>query len=119
MSDAQHTPEPWEVGRNGWQVYPRPELPGTIAAADERKQPSEQVANAERIVACVNALAGIDDPETALRELREACECVVATAWGNTDGLTEAEQLQALRSAASVARDALAHFGHTGGSNAD
>ena len=33
------------------------------------------------------------------KELIEAAECVIETAFGNTDGLTEAMQLQAIRMA--------------------
>ena len=40
-------------------------------------------------------------------EMREAAECVVATAFGNVDGLTEADQLAALREAAAFLRDAI------------
>lgn len=41
------------------------------------------------------------------RELREAAEAVVATAQGNTYGLSEAEQLEALRGACQALADVL------------
>lgn len=41
------------------------------------------------------------------RELREAAEAVVATATGNTYGLTEAQQLEALRGACQALGDVL------------
>lgn len=45
--------------------------------------------------------------EAKKSELREAAECVVATAFGNTSGLTDAEQLQAIRMACEGLKDAL------------
>lgn len=74
-----HTPEPWRVGgtvlvegvdddaraylviRNGNDQWP---------ALVERDSDGE--ANAARIVQCVNALAGVRDPGTAIRQAREA-----------------------------------------------
>lgn len=47
-------------------------------------------------------------PSAKLREILEAAEAVVATAFGNTYGLTEAEQLEAIRMAAGVLQDELA-----------
>jgi len=37
-----------------------------------------------------------------LAELQEASRHVIATAWGNTDGLTAEEQLEALRDAVEL-----------------
>ena len=34
--------------------------------------------NAKRIVQCVNACAGIEDPETAIKALRDACELALS-----------------------------------------
>jgi len=45
--------------------------------------------------------------EARFREVVEAAECVVATAFGNTDGLSEADQITALRMAAAGLRNAL------------
>ncbi len=42
-----------------------------------------------------------------MAEIVDAAEAVVATAFGNIDGLTEADQLEALRMAAAALRDAL------------
>ena len=42
----------------------------------------------------------------AAPELLESAEAVVATAWGETYGLSEAEQLEALRLACKALRDA-------------
>lgn len=37
----------------------------------------------------------------------EAARCVVATAFGNTDGLSESDQIEALRMASASLRDSL------------
>jgi len=45
--------------------------------------------------------------EARFREVVEAAECVVATAFGRTDGLSESDQITALRMAAAGLRNAL------------
>lgn len=45
--------------------------------------------------------------EARFKDVVESAECVVATAFGNTDGLSESDQLVALRMAAGGLRDAL------------
>jgi len=42
-----------------------------------------------------------------LVELQEAAAHVIATAWGNTDGLTAAQQLEALRDAVELLVEAM------------
>ena len=44
---------------------------------------------------------------TYLQDLKDAAECVVKTATGNVYGLSEGEQLEALRAAADTLCDAL------------
>lgn len=76
-----HTPEPWYIGTGGAQNA------ATIRRDTKRGQAIAQVfytnqqpaslggcgtANAERIVACVNACAGMADPAATIRELRES-----------------------------------------------
>lgn len=57
----EHTPEPWIAGDNA------------IAGADGATVAYiGSVADGDRIVACVNALAGVDDPAVALAEIRAA-----------------------------------------------
>lgn len=71
---AQHTPEPWKAwqpGFNGeqWAFGPHGKCPiGKTLGGDA---PIE-AANADRIVACVNACAGLADPAADLAALREA-----------------------------------------------
>ena len=74
----QHTQEPWTVGTNhpcrilkvGTTCYP----------CDEGTETDKEKANALRIVACVNACAGMEDPAAELRQLRaalrEACQYI-------------------------------------------
>ena len=57
----KHTPEPWRVGdfdkTNIWADAPL----GAMVGANTKTETDE--ANAERIVKCVNALAGLDDTQ--------------------------------------------------------
>lgn len=57
---TQHTPEPWHVGRKlAIGVY-GPDDDSVIAMCDSMGEAASDKANARRIVACVNACAGID-----------------------------------------------------------
>lgn len=87
MSTPSHTPEPWHVyeggnfvkiGAEGYDEYIEQEhyLGGPLCVADveddfhKREKLTEDHAkamiNGARIVTCVNALAGISDPATAI-----------------------------------------------------
>lgn len=80
--EAMHTPEPWSVAfgpdlGGGWQIEPSFVRAGTGLVVCERSfsvNPAEAKANAERIVQCVNALAGVPDPARALEAARKALE---------------------------------------------
>lgn len=74
MSEMKHTPEPWALYPNSG-IYTCDDIADArgdcIAAMDSRGAlagKDEINANAARIVACVNALAGIHDPEAWVRE---------------------------------------------------
>jgi hypothetical protein len=58
----EHTKEPWRYGEDndGWYV----------ACGSEQLGYALSEANARRIVACVNACAGIDDPEAWINNAR-------------------------------------------------
>ncbi len=62
---SEHTPEPWEVLQDvvpprTWQVWgPEEANPAPVALGVDEE------ADARRIVACVNALAGLDDRQVA------------------------------------------------------
>jgi hypothetical protein len=47
------------------------------------------------------------EKEKGMKDLIEAAEAMVATAFGNTDGLTEAEQIEAMKMAAEALDEAL------------
>lgn len=94
-----HTPEPWVVRNVGSRSEPmmniyaariagrEPRHHVAIVATGDSPQPMED-ANAARIVSCVNALAGIPDPEAAIKAVREALELVaLAETFGDEYGL--------------------------------
>jgi hypothetical protein len=58
---SKHTKEPWVLTSAGIS-----ESSGRLLGIEEQR------ANLARIVACVNALAGITDPSAALKAAREA-----------------------------------------------
>ena len=71
MAEAKHTPEPWHVGGLSGRGV-RADTCGIawcFSAPDVRpNDPTEAIANAHRIVACVNSCAGID-PEAVPKML--------------------------------------------------
>ena len=69
---AKHTPGPWEADSDG-HIYhaPTDEDADPHVARANRARP-EHAANAARIVACVNACEGIDDPAVGLAKVRAA-----------------------------------------------
>lgn len=84
VSDQKHTPEPWDLDwfRNHQQTY-------DLCESD-----------VVRIVACVNACAGMDDPVAAIEKLREQ----VDVAWESANHFGEiaeqrAQELANLRAA--------------------
>lgn len=92
MSESKHTPGPWEVNhvkgtksecgqltvdQAGKLTDAICDVHGELTGLDFERPESEQLANAERIVACVNACEGLADP-TAVPDLLAACQAVVA-----------------------------------------
>lgn len=79
MNELKHTPEPWRVGRHA-VVADVPVVGGCSGTDDVDYYGGHLVcetvteANAERIIACVNACKGIN-PE-AVPDLLEACEAL-------------------------------------------
>lgn len=80
---SEHTKEPWSQGdgsRNmiyAWkgQVLVFTDDGYRIIVSCNQNYPEEAEANARRIVACVNALKGIDDPEKFVEKAKEALKC--------------------------------------------
>jgi hypothetical protein len=72
---SSHTPEPWHVDRFNIHAK-RGECCVWInmAIGFNGEKPGESTANAHRIVACVNALAGVENPAAELARLREEVE---------------------------------------------
>lgn len=78
----QHTPEPWAMVQHDYRprIITEGARPYVLAEIrrihyplpDEDPHDREADANARRIVACVNACAGIPDPEKAIPALVEA-----------------------------------------------
>ena len=77
---AQHTPEPWETNQNPVSIslYDGDRFEVFTVERNKDRKYGEVLglfycaANAERIVACVNACAGIEDPEKTIPEAMEA-----------------------------------------------
>jgi len=72
---SEYTPEPWEnhIGtiesESGWHI-----------ASCVTTNGGKATANAARIVACVNAMAGIDDPAAEIAKLRAEREELIKLA---------------------------------------
>lgn len=64
-----HTPEPWHT--NGSEIIDNSNKGLGETYQTLSKGTDETNANAARIVACVNALAGIEDPAATLAEVRD------------------------------------------------
>jgi len=76
MTDMKHTKEPWAwsgetalFGLAGEQIIDYADYEGMWFS---RYDDAKDQANRDRIVACVNALAGIEDPEAFMRDVRIA-----------------------------------------------
>lgn len=76
--ESKHTPEPWRENSQGDTEYIYSERHGAIATIPhDGLNRDEHKANAARIVACVNAMKGISDPEAFVRraiELANTCK---------------------------------------------
>ena len=74
--ETKHTPEPWVLA--DMYIVESDTTKGTAVVANTRAPTttpySECRANAARIVACVNACAGIEDPAVELARLRRVEE---------------------------------------------
>lgn len=67
---TKHTPEPWAISSTEpHEVRSHPIYGRAVAYTIVHGIPDDvKTANAERIVSCVNACAGIEDPAAAIRE---------------------------------------------------
>lgn len=71
---TKHTPEPWRVEYmlSGTKIF-GPKPGNLILTMSKINLPEQSVPDAQRIVECVNAMAGIEDPKK-LRETWEICK---------------------------------------------
>lgn len=96
MSTTKHTPTPWHLHKRT-EIICNLEDPmnGPIAATDYLGESERDAANAARIVQCVNACEGIEDPAALIAAVRE---CALFWAHGKPvhAGSEIAEQLLAV-----------------------
>jgi len=96
---TQHTPEPWKFEIRSAKVEIQPDI-AVVYVQPSRYDSSlskARVANAARIVACVNAMAGIPDPAALVKSHGELVEALQN--FENDDGHTPAT-IWAIRNAA-------------------
>lgn len=90
MREKKHTPEPWKAERYhgrgycAWSIYHITHLASfspstTVSGGDdpalsEKTEDADCKANAERAVACVNAMRGIEDPAAFMENARTAAD---------------------------------------------
>lgn len=77
-----HSPEPWEWAKNGATLLPAFGECVLSTEQDYEFSPSDE--DAERIVACVNACAGIPTERLAIMDLQAAIE-ILDSHQGNID----------------------------------
>jgi len=65
---SKHTPEPWSTSTDPTLIFSEYEGRNLVTAR-ARGPDEEKPHNAQRIVACVNALAGVEDPADFLRKV--------------------------------------------------
>lgn len=90
MTEQKHTPEPWIV-RYGFNVFDKSgdRAIGSCGGyqsngGDGQRVHNENEANAARIVATVNAMAGVPNPAAFVAAARNALASF--NAWGEDDG---------------------------------
>ena len=73
----QHTPEPWSVSycEDSCSIYA---ADGEILTCCRTFDEYNEENDLPRIIECVNACSGIEDPETTIPELVEACRNLCA-----------------------------------------
>jgi hypothetical protein len=99
MSNQKHTPEPWEVHNASSHIIVHSEYLCHIADCGPSfiLETEEIEANTARIIECVNACAGIENPRRVIREVREALEkvdAVMSDAWVSLDRHPGASQTE-------------------------
>lgn len=76
INPSDWTPEPWFLKHDGWTIRavaePQDRICHTYTPTDNAATIARQVANANRIVECVNACTGMVDPVSEIAQLRAA-----------------------------------------------
>ena len=67
---SEYTPEPWRVGRYHYSDVVECQSGNILLSKTEELDNATGIANARRIVACVNACAGMADPEAEIARIR-------------------------------------------------
>jgi hypothetical protein len=68
LVEYKHTPEPWQaIDLCGFDVHADGKLIAVVYPCGQQNAEIRE-ANARRIVACVNAMAGIEDPQLFMRQ---------------------------------------------------
>lgn len=90
---SKHTPEPWEARRDPCHFHTLSSIYGHThnrsVAEIGGETFDEQADNTARIVACVNALAGVDDPAAFMAKVREIVELERTTSPADPDAAAE------------------------------
>jgi hypothetical protein len=134
---SEHTPEPWTLHKHDhargevWLSINRGAIDVTHNVEDGQicaqkysvLAPKERQANAYRIVACVNACAGMEDPAATIKELRAFAGSILREKKPEPNGHTShallIAELQRTREALRKTTDALeAYVTHAPVSNA-
>ena len=82
MDERPHTPEPWRLSMSGYSIKSLSDDMPIVANNPwghgmTEKNATRWIENAERIVACVNACAGMADPVATITALREALAALI------------------------------------------
>lgn len=103
MSATKHTAEPWHETNSvlGDFIEGTPLMVGSVptprtVARVDYSSPARSAADRARIVACVNACAGIEDPVAVLAEAREAFEELIRLS-DSPNNVIECRAAKALR----------------------
>ena len=108
---SEHTKEPWRVMGScaQWEmarIFSGARYIGSIGNSDETE--SETRANADRIVSCVNACAGMEDPELEIGEIQTKLQEALAAIENQKDFISALKaQRDELLAAARIASDVL------------
>lgn len=85
MNEPTHSPEPWADGTVGWGEVIIVDADGATVCASSERHARLHLDDAERIVACVNALAGVPTADLTADRPPRHVELGLALARSNGD----------------------------------